>query len=920
MKKILYLLAIVLFSVGLHSCSDDDAVKSLPVVDGDIIRLSFSTSISDQVKVSTRALDPTGTGINTLWLFNFDKDGVFLGRTQAQVPVQGQTEGKFSASVPSMTRVVHLLANQNLDSFDDNHMNGRHENYVMNGLVSTSGGIVYWGRVDGKKMGEATDFAALFSQTIMLYRNLARITCTVNDGTVQGMTICNKYAYGASIPFGASGYPTATPDFVTLPDNKSKLKDETDVEPITDGGVYIFESPNTGEDEMYAIVKINDKYYKIMLLDGDKEPLPIIRNHSYNIQFTTAPAATDGYDDFASAQAGAAYNNILISIDEDVPSITVDGVTLSVGESTTLVCTESGEWKIPFYYYAENGKEKEDVKVTWISNDGVTADVMPQVTQPGSNGSGEITINVSALSATEVHRGKLQVKAGRLVRYINVYAVPSFHFTPVWTSNGISNQATGEDMGIVFNIPENYPEELLPVRCLITADQLNGSGIPPLAVIHYEDYVKEDKLDEYGEKNASGYKFVYEAHSIGMHRIYFQTKWTKEETGTITLEAKYFNTVEKTYFYTERENNQLRIVGSGTDDIREYTGEDVGSANQTSIYYKLVPRFKDSPVEFNLKYGAKGQEQNLPAGIQIMIYTSNLLPTGDIENLPYYPSDDGMHYYVYTTKGRDDRLTFKTKSPLCKETVRFASLNSDDPKYPGDYKSTTLELDNFRDWESGLTLSPSSVSYGVNRSLELSFNLERFISTDLHNSSYRTPVEVPTDPYHVYIYTENLDLPGYTALWDREGKRYYEYNAPNVGNFKVTLTTNRIVSGETVTIKPCLDEISFQEATATFDNTPITGEITYGTSATEVPAGSFVTLIRKDGTRIGTVTITAEGQYSLTLRNEYSFGWEDPLYMYYAVGTAGGGDNTIYTSADGAITLKKLVDDKYTTVALTEQE
>lgn len=914
MKKILYLLAIVLFSVGLHSCSDDDAVKSLSVVDGDIIRLSFSTSISDQVKVSTRALDPTGTGINTLWLFNFDKDGVFLGRTQAQVAVQGQTEGEFSASVPSMTRVVHLLANQNLDSFDDNDMNGRHENYVMNGLVSTSGGIVYWGRVDGKEIEEPKKFAELFGETITLYRNLARITCTVNGGTVQGMTICNKYAYGASIPFGASGYPTATPDFVTLPDNKSKLKDETDVEPITDGGVYIFESPNTGEDEMYVIVKINGKYYKIMLLDGVKEPLPIIRNHSYNIQFTTAPAATDGYDDFASAQAGAAYNNILISIDEDVPSITVDGVTLSVGETTTLVCTTSGSWSIPFYY---NGTE--DVKVTWISNDGVTADVMPQVTQPDSNDSGTIKINVSALSAAEVHRGKLQVKAGRLVRYINVYAVPSFHFTPVWTSNGISNQATGEDMGIVFNIPENYPEELLPVRCLITADQLNGSGIPPLAVIHYEDYDKEGKLDEYGEENASGYKFVYEAHSIGMHRIYFQTKWTEEETGTITLEAKYFDKVEKTYYYTERENNQLRIVGETDDDIREYTGEDVGSANQTSIYYKLVPRFKDSPVEFNLKYGAKGSEQDLPSGIQIMIYTSNLLPTGDIEGLESGKSPDGMHYYVYTTKGSDDRLTFKTKSPLCKETVRFASLNSDNEELPGDYKSTTLELDNFRDWESELTLSPSSVSYGVEREVKLSFNLKRFTSTDVHGGQ-SIIVGVPTGQYHVYIYTENLDWPNHEPLVDDDGRRYYEYDAPNVGNFTLAFKTNRIVSGETVTIKPCLDEISFQEATATFDNTPITGEITYGEAATEVPAGSFVTLIRKDGTRIGTVTITKAGQYSLTLRNEYSFGWEDPLYMYYAVGTAGVGDNTIYTSADGAITLKKLVDDKATTVALTEQE
>lgn len=916
MKKTLYLLAIVLFSVGLHSCSDDDAAKSLSVVDGDIIRLSFSTSISDQVKVSTRALDPTGTGINTLWLFNFDKDGVFLGRTQARLETQGQITGNFSASVPSMTRIVHLLANQNLDGFDDNSMNGRHENYVMNGLVSTSGGFVYWGRVNGKDKGTPEEFAELFGsgKTIALYRNLARITCTVENGTVEGMTVCNKYAYGASIPFGASGYPVGTPDFVTLPDNQSKLKDETDVEPVTDGGVYIFESPNTGEDEMCVIVKTGEKYYKVMLLDEDKEPLPVIRNHSYNIRFVNPPAETDGYDDFASAQAGAAYNNILVSIDEDVPSITIDGVTLSV-ENTVLVCTTAGTWTIPFYYTGQ-----EEVKVTWISNEGVTADGIPGVTQPGNDDNGRITINVNTLSDEVVHRGKLQVKAGRLVRYINVYAVPSFHFTPVWTSNGISNQKTGEDMGIVFNIPENYPEELLPVRCLITADQLTGSGIPPLAVVNYEDCLKEDgSLDEelYGKENESGYKYVYEAGSIGMHRIYFQTKWTKEETGTITLEAKYFDTVDKTYYYTEKEDNQLRIVGTDEDDIREYTGEEVGSS-KASIYYKLVPRFKDSPVEFNLKYGTKGQETDLPGGITILIYTNNLLPTGDIAGLDENASNDGMHCYVYVTKDGEDRLTFKTKSPLCKETVRFASLNPEDINVPGDYKSTTLELDNFRDWESELALLSSSVLYGADRDLTLSFNLESFTSIDSHNGT-PTEVKVPTVPYHVNIYTENLDLPGNTPLWDSEGRRYYEYDASNVGDFDVIFKTNRIVSGETVTIKPCLDEISFQEATVTFNNEPITGNITYGTDNRVVPVNSFVTLIRKDGTRIGTVTITAEGRYSLTLRNEYSFGWEEPLYMYYAVGAAGSGDNTIYTSADGAITLKKLVEDN-SAVELTERE
>ena len=70
----------------------------------------------------------------------------------------------------------------------------------------------------------------------------------------------------------------------------------------------------------------------------------------------------------------------------------------------------------------------------------------------------------------------------------------------------------------------------------------------------------------------------------------------------------------------------------------------------------------------------------------------------------------------------------------------------------------------------------------------------------------------------------------------------------------------------------------------------MTGTIKYGETASStlnnVPKDAFVAFIRTaTNSRIGVMTITADGKYSLNLRSEYVFNWTDKIELDYKVGT-----------------------------------
>lgn len=336
-------LASCLLLFMISSCIDDGFESpSQGVIDKDgMVNLTINTNVPG-LKV-TRSVDVNGEAIATLWVLAFNENGNMTSRVLAtqtnNVQGSGGGAGTFSAKVPASTRILHFLANVNMDNFSDQENIGRHENEVVAPLVSSSGNLVYWGRREFASEDELTNFA-VNSQTnpVLLYRNQALIQYNLQPATgvtlnVDGWAICNQYAYGTVSPFDASAvgvegdtpyhFDLATYDYVTTLPEAYRIKQRDDDEVATASSEqgdprYIFENVNAEDDQVYVIMKIQKnggdwKWYKIMIIDDEKNPYQIIRNHKYTVNITNINEAY-GVSSFEAAKTATPANNPWITI------------------------------------------------------------------------------------------------------------------------------------------------------------------------------------------------------------------------------------------------------------------------------------------------------------------------------------------------------------------------------------------------------------------------------------------------------------------------------------------------------------------------------------------------------------------------------------------------------------------------------
>ena len=183
---------LLLFTIG--SCIDDEFAASTPgVIDEDgMVNLAITAQVPG-LKL-TRGVDVNGEEIATLWVLAFNENGNMISRVLADQTnnVQGSDggNGTFSAKVPASTRVLHFLANVNMDNFSDQENIGRHENEVVAPLVSSSGNLVYWGRQAFASVDELTGFATS-GKSVLLYRNQALIQYDLSSAPGFNM-ICRR--------------------------------------------------------------------------------------------------------------------------------------------------------------------------------------------------------------------------------------------------------------------------------------------------------------------------------------------------------------------------------------------------------------------------------------------------------------------------------------------------------------------------------------------------------------------------------------------------------------------------------------------------------------------------------------------------------------------------------------------------------
>lgn len=948
---------LLLFMVS--SCIDDGFESpSQGVIDKDgMVSLTINTNVPG-LKV-TRSVDVNGEAIATLWVLAFNENGNMTSRVLATQTnnVQGIEggAGTFSAKVPASTRILHFLANVNMDNFSDQENIGRHENEVVAPLVSSSGNLAYWGRREFASEDELTNFAA-DSQTnpVLLYRNQALIlydlqtTSDVNLN-VDGWAICNQYAYGTVSPFDASavGAEGDTPyhfdldeyDYVTTLPEAYRIKQRDDDGVATASSVsgdprYIFENVNAEDDQVYVIMKIKKnggewKWYKIMIIDDEKNPYQIIRNHKYTVRITNINEAY-GVSSFEAAKTATPANNPWITISDEIPEVANGKTVLSIEGETTVVYQEAGTYTIAFNY---NGTAKP--KVEWLSNEGVAGEISDSdITWNSGTGAGTITLHVNAPAQGRISYATLQIKetSGVLSRRVKVITTEPFSFAPTWISSEIP-LLSGEAITVLFEIPDDFPEELLPVDVKFGCDLIDAQTGEPMKVLNEETVYAS--IPQYNEETGTwtttqvtkdwNYKYVYTAETKGLHRVNFRTILTNLDDVVTASEFHVYmegcNAKTGQELFGQRDlffafqpssstssTKRYRILLEDGDETKKFTTREITGLNPVygesiSIPFTLGTLSDDAQATSSLNNVVA--DNNIAQNTQVWVYYDPALVSPSGEWLVRKGTDCyGNHYGVYeTSQANNNKVTFTTISPnfdcyivlSAKSISGYQQYTKDNTPNLGvnqrGYRSASVTVRSTGRLDFNPSLSTDgtsftpisdkgeySIPYGTGQNVWLQIQVPASVQDKAFQFKFGTQ------------YLEPVDMTGWEKWSVSEGSGWTYTFAANetTGNKTFQFRTTRLASEETLTMASG-NYVGFNPLSVSIVNSKLTGTIQLPEGVTFQTNEPYIILERaSDGTRIGTfvtagnVSGNNEASYTLTLRGEYNITETDRINVKWS--------------------------------------
>lgn len=199
---------ILALGLTLASCHVRDLVQD-PLPEKDGIVLDFSVTTPDMQAAPTKAV--ADKGVESLVLFCFGSDGRFLDVVAASehnpdmaAPTESAPNlaGSFSAVVRGATKIVHLLGNQDIASFDKTGAAGKTEAELMATLPGTAGRMVYWGRVAATGTQSIAD-AFTATGPVRLVRNMAKIVVNsaVPGFSIEGIALFSVSGTGTVAPY-----------------------------------------------------------------------------------------------------------------------------------------------------------------------------------------------------------------------------------------------------------------------------------------------------------------------------------------------------------------------------------------------------------------------------------------------------------------------------------------------------------------------------------------------------------------------------------------------------------------------------------------------------------------------------------------------------------------------------------------------
>ncbi len=954
-------------------------------------RIEFTANTPLMTEVVVRGADPDGIDVQNLTLFCFNDFGLYIAHVEAELSPAIETpslSGKYTALIPEETRIIHFVGNQNPNLYDESMFLNRTEDEIQVDMVGASGMIIYWSRFifNGEGGHQQQLVAANDGEGIKLIRNQAKITIAnpTSNGfiDVTGWTITNINAYGTTAPYhpdkrfptDGTAFEWPGDDFVTLPNNRLKLSDITDV--TSKPEEYIFEHENSLYDPVSVIIKgrpvggSEELYYRVMIIDEVGEQLMIRRNHHYVLNINGR--LTYGSKSFDEALTSPATNNIWVAVADWVNEVSFDGVTLTVSDTEVVLGEDraGGTLELGYTIASDTPLTAEDAaQVTWIEGNTVAAHNFNHTfTADGYSGSGKVTIHLLEMGDNAMLEGTLIVRKGRLQRAIRVVLIKTQSFTPVWAATQIYGGDVGELATCKFSIPDDFP--FFPFKVYVSVNSLDVRTATTGRVL---PVVRKGDEGWYGDDNSLGYKYVYTVTEPGVQRIYLHSILEHQAGGVdeITLEAEFFKKETKEFHYATHQN-AINVA-----DLNTYS---MSGVSDEPIYYRLVPRKVNAPVQFDVLLQNVSEGENNPKPIdagpvdEFFIYTRTLdtlanasdlamfgLPTTwqrdchyyDVNEAYWQPSINGrmfMFQPVDPVKEAPEKghyaLLLKTNTSRSDDMIRIASNSSDrlsvighdaEVMYDGNtYRSFIFELSTYRPFRFAAQVAinggepvgtwntaadkltePDPVdnlhwTYIPDQKVDINIDITSFVGSDGRSADpFGTSFEVYIDAPMLEIDNSRLTaemaaklkphatIPGrfvYTVNASREEERKSGSGAAVMvvdpvavsqqGERKtLPFVTSSITSAGEIVISSQTEVCEFFEKRFKVNNVLIEGDIKYleGSQQYNVAKGEFVSFaVERTGVRIGSMNVVADGRFTLNLRAEYSFTWDDdPVRLVY---------------------------------------
>lgn len=483
----------------LAACSHDN-IGVEPNPEEGAVLVNFSVQVPE-MQVATRSF--TVPEIASLHLLVFDENGYFVQAAEATgtFGVVKDTEYKFTAWLMQSPykRVVHFIANSPIANVE-NYEYGS-ETALINALTTSDSQDAYWQRVElPNGILEGNEAMEEAFTEVPLVRNFVKISVDNQADKIfeyGGIAVINVPDKGTVAPFNVNDGTYATYSagiaYNTLNDagyygyepSDMAIVNTSTENPTFATEHYIYERRQNQDDKDYTYVIIMGKYnnsetstyYKVDIVDDNKEPYNLLRNFNYVIKIKSVLGP--GYASADAAAKAAASNNISASIDTKNLLNISDGSSRLYVEYVNKVITKPGTFTLKYKYLpniSDNTQTNYNVPANGdVDLINVEGDVITSYSTASSDDASDwrtITFTTPA-TITETKLQTITIKAGVLQREINLILCKPFVLNVTSTPTG--SAALNADATVTLGLPAGLPAAIFPLEFVIVETGLSIS-------------------------------------------------------------------------------------------------------------------------------------------------------------------------------------------------------------------------------------------------------------------------------------------------------------------------------------------------------------------------------------------------------------------------------------------------------------